>query len=70
MGEDLAVTVIADIARDTPAHEIFPDRDKRCILAVCHRRVTLDEKRVAGVEVYGIIRVLPSLRKDYLCLQR
>ncbi len=69
MGEDLAVAVISHVARESPAHQKFPNRHKGSIFAIRHRTISLDKEGMACVQVNCIIGVLPALRQYDLGFQ-
>jgi len=69
MRKDFTVAVISCISGETPAHEKLPDRDKRGILAVCHGAESLYEKRVAGVQINGVVSCSAFLGKYDFCLE-
>ena len=68
VGEDLGVGIVAHVPRVAAAREELADRHEGRVLAVRHRGVALDEEGMAGIEVDGVVRVLPALGQDDLRL--
>ncbi len=64
-GEDLRVGLVSCVSRVIPGGEKLPDGNEGRVLAVGHRCVSLDEKGMAGVDVDGVIGVLPPLGQDH-----
>ena len=64
--EDFGVGIVAHVPGVAAAEQKLADRHERGILAVRHGGIALDEEGMAGVEIDGVVRVLPALGQDDL----
>ena len=63
MGKNLGIRLITDISGVITGHQKFPDGHKGGVFTIGHGRNALDEKGVTGIDINGVVGILPSLRK-------
>jgi len=64
MCKNLRIRPIPDISRIATRQKKFPDRHKGGIFAIGHRGHSLYKEGMAGIDINGIIGILPSLRHN------
>ncbi len=65
VGEYFRVGLITHVSWKSSGGKKLPNRDKGGVLTIGHGGDTLDEKGMAGIEIDGIVGVLPPLSQHH-----